>query len=93
MIPTTKQPMMWIAYDPMVSDHLKNREQFNGDRPAWGESEDDFAANQSVDVPNVGDMLSLRMGYRKVCGRRLERPELDDDGNRVTGWYWTVLVS
>lgn len=85
-------PMHWIAYDPMIVDHLKNREQFNGDEPAWGESLDDHRAKQGVDVPQVGDTLSLRMGYRTVYERRLERPEHDDDGNRVTDWYWTVLV-
>jgi hypothetical protein len=84
--------MLWIAYDPMVSDHLKMREQFNGERPAWGESLGDFNAKQGVDVPQVGDTLSLRMGSRTVYERRLECPETDDDGVRVTGWYWTVLV-
>jgi len=24
--------------------------------------------------------------------RRLESPEHDEKGNRVTGWYWTVMV-
>lgn len=86
------QPMLWIAYDPMVRDHLKNREQFNGERPAWGESLDDHLGKQGVDVPNVGDALSLRMGYRTVYERRLEQPERDDEGNRITSWYWTVLV-
>jgi hypothetical protein len=42
----TDKPLMWIAYDPSVMDHLKNREQ----------------------------------------------PERDDDGNRVTGYYWTIVV-
>lgn len=86
------KPMLWIAYDPMVGDHLKMREQFNGERPAWGESLEDFNAKQGVEVPQVGDTLALRMGYREVYERRLERPEVDDDGVRVTGWYWTVLV-
>lgn len=85
-------PMLWIAYDPMVHDHLKMREQFNGDEPAWGEPLDDHLAKQGVDVPQVGDSLSLRMGYRTVYERRLERPELDEDGVRVTGWYWLVMV-
>jgi hypothetical protein len=87
----TKQ-MLWIAYDPMVIDHLKNREQFNGDKPAWGESMDDHLSKQGVDVPQLGDTLSLRMGYRTVYDRRLEAPERDEDGNRVTDWYWTILV-
>lgn len=83
---------MWIAYDPSVHDHLKNREQFNGERPAWGESEEDHQIKQGVPVPEVGDQLSLRMGYRTVESRRLERPEVDDDGYPVTGWYWTIIV-
>lgn len=86
------KPMTWIAYDPMFTDRRKNREQFNGDKPAWGESWDDFYAKQGVDVPLVGDTLSLRMGNRTVYERRLEQPEFDEEGNRVTGWYWTILV-
>jgi hypothetical protein len=85
-------PMLWIAYDPMVMDHQKNREQFNGDKPAWGEPLDEHLAKQGVDVPQVGDELHLRMGYRTVYERRLEAPEHDDEGNRVTNWYWTILV-
>lgn len=87
-----KQPMTWIAYDPLIFDRLKNREQFNGDEPAWGESEDDHKTKQGVDVPQVGDTLSLRMGYKTVYERRLEQPEHDEEGTRVTGWYWTILV-
>jgi hypothetical protein len=86
------RPVPWIAYDPMVNDRLRNREQFNGDEPAWGESLEDHLAKQGVDVPQVGDALNLRMGYRTVYGRRLEQPERDDDGNPVGGWYWTILV-
>lgn len=84
--------MMWIAYDPLIMDYLKNREQFNGEQPAWGESADDHQAKQGVDVPQVGDTLSLRMGYRTVYERRLECPEHNDDGDRISGWYWTILV-
>ncbi len=87
-----EKQMLWIAYDPMVMDHLKNREQFNGTEPAWGESEEDFLAKQGVPVPEVGDQLSLRMGLRTVDYRRLEQPERDDDGNQVTDWYWTIIV-
>lgn len=87
-----KHPMMWIAYDPLIADHLRNREQFNGDEPAWGESLDDHNAKQGIDVPQVGDVLSLRMGYRRVIRRRLEKPEIDGDGNRVSSWYWTITV-
>lgn len=83
----------WIAYDPGVLDHTKNREQFNGTKPAWGESMDDFRSKQGVEIPQVGDALMLRMGRRVVVERRLEAPEYDDGGNRVTGWYWTILVS
>lgn len=88
----SKQPMLWIAYDPMINDHLKNREQFNGQKPAWGESLDEHLGKQNVDVPQVGDELVLRMGRRTVVSRILEQPERDDEGNRVTGWYWTVMV-
>ena len=88
----TTRPMLWIAYDPSVGDHMKNREQFNGREPAWGESLDDHLGKQGVDVPQVGDELSLRMGMRTVVRRRLEAPERDDDGPRVTDWYWTVIV-
>jgi hypothetical protein len=84
--------MLWIAYDPSVDDHRKNREQFNGEKPAWGESLDDHLGKQGVDVPQVGDVLNLRMGRRVVESRRLEAPERDDKGNRVTAWYWTVIV-
>ncbi len=83
---------LWVAYDPSNLDHLKNREQFNGAEPAWGESRDDFYAKQGVAVPLVGDVLQLRMGRRVVEERRLKCPEHDEDGNRVTGWYWTVMV-
>ncbi|MFA7264744.1 MAG: hypothetical protein WC054_00260 [Candidatus Nanopelagicales bacterium] len=85
-------PMMWIAYDPMVFDRLKNREQFNGVEPAWGESLEDFKLKQGIDVPQVGDVLVLRMGVRTVYDRRLEAPDTDDDGVPVSSWYWTVLV-
>jgi hypothetical protein len=88
----TTGPMLWIAYDPSVFDHDKNREQFNGKEPAWGEPMDDHLAKQGIDVPQVGDELNLRMGARTVVQRRLEAPERDDDGNRATDWYWTVLV-
>jgi hypothetical protein len=84
--------MEWIAYDPSILDHLKMREQFNGDKPAWGESEEDFRAKQGVDVPQVGDELDLRMGWRRVTDRRLCAPERDDNGDIVTGWYWTIFV-
>jgi hypothetical protein len=84
--------MMWIAYDPSDQDDTTNREQFNGAKPAWGESYEDFIANHHVDVPLPGDMLSLRMGTRVVDYRRLECPEADDGGNRITDWYWTVIV-
>ena len=87
-----RRKMLWIAYDPMVRDYLTMREQFNGTKPAWGESEVDFQAKQGVDVPQVGDQLSLRMGRRTVYQRRLEAPETDDDDNLTTDWYWTVLV-
>lgn len=86
------RPMLWIAYDPSNYDHKKNREQFNGEKPAWGESMDDHLAKQGVDVPQVGDELHLRMGYRTVVSRRLEAPERDEEGNRVTDWYWTIIV-
>lgn len=86
------KPMMWIAYDPSILDHLKMREQFNGDEPAWGESLEDHLSKQRVDVPQVGDELNLRMGWRRVDDRRLCAPERDDDGNIVTGWYWTIFV-
>lgn len=86
------KPMMWIAYDPSMSNAQGNREQFNGDEPAWGESMVDFAAKQGIDVPQVGDQLNLRMGLRVVDYRRLERPETNDAGQFVTGWYWTVIV-
>lgn len=86
------KPMLWYAYDPGVHDHLKNREQFNGKEPAWGEPLGDFLAKQGVPVPEVGDQLSLRMGLRTVEHRRLEQPERDDDGNPVTDWYWTIIV-
>jgi hypothetical protein len=86
-----QKKMMWIAYDVM-GPHIGGREQFNGEKPAWGESEDDFLANQGVDVPVIGDQLSLRMGMRRVYDRRLEQPDHDDNGVRVNDWYWTVLV-
>jgi hypothetical protein len=89
---TTSAPMLWIAYDPTIFDNKRNREQFNGEKPASGEPPDDHLAKQGVDVPQVGDELNLRMGPRTVVQRRLEAPERDDDGNRVTGWYWTVIV-
>lgn len=89
----TAKPMLWIAYDPSVMDHLKMREQFNGDEPAWGESLADHLSKQGVDVPQVGDELALRMGLRRVTERRLCCPETDDDGNFVTSWYWTVIVA
>jgi len=47
---------------------------------------------QGVDVPQAGDELSLRMGIRTVQYRRLEAPERDGSGDRVTSWYWTVIV-
>lgn len=56
-------PMMWIAYDPSIHDHLKMREQFNGDQPAWGESQEDHDSKQGVDVPQVGDELDLRQDH------------------------------
>lgn len=87
-----RQPMLWIAYDPSVFSNQENREQFNGTSPAWGESWADFNAKQGVDVPQVGDVLALRMGHRTVESRRLEQPETNDAGERVTGYYWTVIV-
>lgn len=84
--------MLWIAYDPSISDYKKNREQFNGKKPAWDEPLDDHLAKQGIDVPQVGDELNLRMGLRTVTQRRLEAPERDEDGNRVTDWYWTIIV-
>lgn len=87
-----KQPMMWIAYNPSISDSQKNREQFNGEEPAWGESIDDFNAKQGVDVPQVDDVISLRMGRCVVESRRQESPEYGDHGDRVTGYYWTIIV-
>lgn len=86
------KPMLWIAYDPSIFDHLKMREQFNGDEPAWGESLADHLSKQGVDVPLVGDELALRMGPRAVVERRLCCPETDNDGNFVTNWYWTIMV-
>jgi hypothetical protein len=84
--------MEWIAYDPDRHDPKDNREQFNGMKPAWGESFEDFAAKQGIDVPLPGDQISLRWGMRTVDYRRLERPELNDEGKAMTGWYWTVIV-
>ena len=92
MTARTTQPMEWIAYDPSILDHLKMREQFNGDKPAWGESQEDHDSKQGVDVPQVGDELVLRMGHVTVVERRLCAPERDDAGNIVTGWYWTIVV-
>lgn len=86
------EPMMWIAYDPSILDSKTMREQFNGDAPAWGESLADFNSKQGVEVPQVGDELDLRMGWRRVEDRRLCAPERDDDGNIVTNWYWTIFV-
>lgn len=86
------KPMLWIAYDPSIHDYMKNREQFNGAEPAWGESMQDHLAKQGVEVPRVGDELILRMGPRVVEYRRLEQPERDDDGNLITDWYWTIIV-
>lgn len=83
---------LWIAYDPSSSEHLKNREQFNGEKPAWGESVQDFMDKQNVAVPQIGDQLMLRMGMRTVEHRRLEAPETDDEGNSITNWYWTIFV-
>jgi hypothetical protein len=88
----TGKPMLWIAYNPSISNHTKNREQFNGEKPAWGESLDDFLSKQGIDVPHVDDVLALRMGWVVVESRRLEAPERDEDGNRITDWYWTVIV-
>lgn len=87
----SEQPMLWIAYDPMINDHLKNREQFNGQEPAWGESQTDFDSKQCVAVPMLGDTLVLRMGMRTVYDRRLEAPDTEN-GVPVTPWYWTILV-
>lgn len=84
--------MMWIAYDPGHLQSSACREQFNGDRPVWGDTQEEFEAKQGVDVPQVGDQLSLRMGIRTVEYRRLECSETDDEGRMVTGWYWTVIV-
>lgn len=86
------KPMTWIAYDPLNNDHLKNREQFNGEKPAWGEPLGDHLAKQNVDVPLVGDDIQLRMGRAVVISRCLEQPEFNEDGNRVTGWYWCLIV-
>jgi len=85
--------MTWIAYDPDPSLDLSNcREQFNGTSPVWGDTMEEFEAKQGVDVPQVGDQLCLRMGFRTVEYRRLERPETDYEGSPVTGWYWTIIV-
>ena len=65
--------MLWIAYDPSITDPMRNREQFNGSKPAWGESEEDFEAKQGVDVPVPGDQLQLRMGLRIVERRVMVR--------------------
>lgn len=86
------KPMMWIAYDPLNNDHLKMREQFNGDEPAWGEPLEDHLAKQGVDVPQVGDQIQLRMGCVEVISRRLEMPEYDENDVRVSPWYWCVFV-
>lgn len=86
------KPMLWIAYDPSDPDPFTNREQFNGDGPAWGESYDEHSSKLGVDVPMVGDVLSLRMGYRVVKSRRLERPERNESGGRLSPWYWTIIV-
>lgn len=43
-------------------------------------------------VQIVQAALELRMGRRVVVDRILSCPEHDDDGNRVTGWYWTIMV-
>lgn len=86
-------PMMWIAYDPLNGDALRNREQFNGDKPAWGEPLDDHLAKQGVEVPQVGDHLQLRMGLVEVLSRRLEMPEFDEADIRVGGWYWCLIVN
>lgn len=89
----TKRPMLWIAYDPSPGIPLSQaREQFNGDQPAWGDTQEEFEAKQGIDVPLPGDQLSLRMGMRTVEYRRLEQPETDDQGRMVTDWYWTVIV-
>lgn len=88
----SEMPMMWIAYDLSIHDPNKNREQFNGQKPAWGETVEQFLENRGVPVPQTGDSLSLRMGYRKVMSRRLQRPECDENGAPVTGWYWTIFV-
>lgn len=87
------KPMMWIAYDPSINDHLKMREQFNGEKPAWGEPLRDHLDKQNVYVPHVGDYLQLRMGRVKVQSRRLEAPEYDDEGVRTSPWYWLLIVS
>lgn len=88
----TSQPMHWIAHNPSIFDHLKNREQFNGDAPAWGESQEDHDLKQNIDVPMVGDELWLRMGSVVVESRRLCCPEEDEEGRPVTGWYWHIIV-
>jgi hypothetical protein len=84
--------MEWIAYDPGHPDPHSNREQFNGTKPAWGDTAEEFIAKQGIDLPMPGDQLNLRMGIRTVDYRRLCCPETDDDGRAVTGWYWTVIV-
>lgn len=84
------KPMMWIAYDPIVGSYKTNREQFNGDKAAWGESEDDWKAKQGVDVPQMGDELMLRMGMRTVYKRRLCL--MDEDDSTDPYWYWTIFV-
>lgn len=85
-------PMMWIAHDPSIGDPERNREQFNGHKPAWGESEEDFLSKQGVDVPNIGDELTLRMGHRRVYDRRQVPLPQDEAGGNGASWYWTVLV-
>lgn len=86
------KPMMWIAYDPSDPDQMTNREQFNGDRPAWGESMDEHLSKLGVDVPMVGDVLELRMGFRRVVTRRLTPPERNEHGYPASPWYWTIIV-
>lgn len=83
---------VWIAYEVLNDNYDRNREQFNGDKPAWGESVADWQSKQGVDVPVIGDEISTRNGVRTVYNRRLDRPEEDDNGELVTDWCWTVFV-
>ena len=61
-------PMLWIAYDPSVNDHYKNREQFNGQKPAWGESLDDYRPLLQRVAQERDDVLVIEGGMVDVPG-------------------------